>query len=154
MTNSSYLADDITQETYIRVYRKWHTFKANMKIKPWLYRITVNTTKNMLRKHKWLTFLKEIPETQSSNSVEIDVLKSEQGKILWSAINQLSFKYKEVIVLYYYSGFSLNEISEVLQIPIGTCKSRLHGALSTIRKAMFSNGYFNEKEEGNDFEII
>ncbi|WP_088187112.1 sigma-70 family RNA polymerase sigma factor [Desulfosporosinus sp. FKA] len=141
LTKSSELADDITQETFIQVFRKFNTYNSSKPLKPWIYKIAVNITRNMIRKQKWLKFFGEIPEIRSAEFIENYILKSEEEHELWRAVNNLNLKGKEVIILHFYSGLTLNEISVCLGIPIGTCKSRLNSALNTLRKSIPNNNF-------------
>lgn len=149
LSGSRALADDITQETFIKVFRKYHTFDPSMELKPWIYQIAVNTTRNVLRKHKWLSFMDQLPERESSDFVEGSVLKSEREKELWRAINSLGLKSKEIIVLHFFTGLKLKEVANALGIPLGTCKSRLNTALCKLRKQLADN-QFNYFGEGGD----
>jgi RNA polymerase sigma factor (sigma-70 family) len=152
LTKSKSLADDITQETFIQVFNKYYTFDSNKPIKPWIYKITVNTTRNMLRKQKWLKFIGFAPENSEGNSVENSVLKSEEYQVLSKEIDRLSFKSKEVIVLHFYAGLKLSEIADALDIPIGTCKSRLNTALSQLRKQLTVNEIFKFRKGEQIYE--
>lgn len=151
LTKSGTLADDITQETFITVYKKYHTYDKSKAFKPWIYKITINTARNILRKQKWLQFVGKIPDRASSENTENIILKSEEEKELWKEINVLSEKSREIIVLHFYTGLKLAEVSTVLGIPLGTCKSRLNTALNTLRKNLSKRKYFNILE-GNCFE--
>lgn len=136
ITKSKVLADDITQETFIRVFDKYHTYDPTKPIKPWIYKIVLNIARNMLRKQKWLTFIGVAPEQAGSNTTEQFVLQDERNQELWRDIDSLSVKSREVVVLHFFSGLKLHEAAEVLGIPIGTCKSRLNTALKQLRKQL------------------
>jgi RNA polymerase sigma-70 factor (ECF subfamily) len=69
LTQSKELADDITQETFIQVFRKYYTFDSSKPIQPWIYKVTLNITRNMLRKQKWLRFIGQLPEKSYLNLV-------------------------------------------------------------------------------------
>lgn len=142
ITRSEALADDITQETFIRVFRKFNTYDSTKSIQPWIYKITINTMRNMLRKQKWLKFIGVTPETADEDLIENKIIQNEESLQLWKEINQLSLKSKEIIVLHYYAELKLSEVSEALGIPLGTCKSRLNAALTTLRKQMLENEVF------------
>jgi RNA polymerase sigma factor (sigma-70 family) len=152
LTKSKELADDITQETFIQVFRKYYTYNSSKPIQPWMYKITLNVTRNMLRKQKWLNFIGKLPEKNYLNLVENAVLKSEEENELWREINNLNFKSREMLILHFYSGMKLKEISDSLGIPLGTCKSRLNFALNTIRKNMVNNEFEFLLEGGSTFE--
>ncbi|GEO27978.1 RNA polymerase sigma24 factor [Alicyclobacillus acidoterrestris] len=150
LTKSRVLADDVLQETFIQVFRKYHTFDSSKPFEPWLYRITVNVAKNMMRKQKWLTFVpeaRELIDVEAPAPVE-GLLNSEKVDVIKTAINQLKFKSREVIVLHFFAGLTLNEISETLGIPLGTCKSRLNSALTTLRKKLDDNDFFELEARG------
>lgn len=142
LTKSKELADDIVQETFLQVFRKYHTFEPTRPIHPWIYKITLNTTRNLLRKQKWLKYLDVVPENQYPGIIENTILKYEEEKELWSEVNNLSFKSKEVIILHFYYGMKLKEVSNTLCIPLGTCKSRLNSALNMLRKKFPENEFY------------
>lgn len=141
LTKSEALADDITQETFVKVYRKYHTYDKSKSITPWIYKITINTARNALKKQKWLQFIGELPDIDSGENIENLVLKSIEEKELWEEVNRLSDKSREIIVLHFYTGLKLSEVSDVLGIPIGTCKSRLNTALNILRKNISNKRY-------------
>ncbi len=134
LSKSPTLADDITQDTFLQAFRKFHSYNPELPIHPWLYKIALNTARNSLRKQKWLVFLKDVPDNEGQNDVEDRILANELGDELWQEIQKLSLKSRELIVLHYYSELKLNEIAEILGIPLGTCKSRLNAALRKLEK--------------------
>jgi RNA polymerase sigma-70 factor (ECF subfamily) len=154
LTKSEELADDVTQETFIRAFRKYNTYDPDKPLKPWLYKIALNITRNMLRKQRWLKFTDILPEIGCSDLVEDSVFKTEEKKELWRQINTLSSKSREVFILHFYSDFKLKEISDILDIPLGTCKSRLNFALNTLRKQMPQNEFVFLSKGGDFFETI
>lgn len=151
LTKSRMMADDITQETFIQVFRKYYTFDATKPFKPWIYKIALNTTRNMQRKQKWLQFFQEIPERDCSDLVENTVMKSEEEKELWKWINRLGPKSREIIVLHFYTGMKLAEVADFLDIPLGTCKSRLNTALNNLRR-QFPESEFTYLIGGDAYE--
>ncbi|WP_241657876.1 RNA polymerase sigma factor [Anaerobacillus alkaliphilus] len=148
LTKSLALADDITQEVFLQVFKKFEQYDQSKPIKPWLYTITVNTTRNFLRKQKWLSFVGILPEKNGA-WLEETILKTEEEKELWMEIQKLNQNHKEIIVLHFYSGLKLQEIADILQIPLGTCKSRYHAALTALRKV-----YKPATKGENLYEII
>ncbi|GGF63157.1 RNA polymerase subunit sigma [Paenibacillus albidus] len=135
------LADDITQETFLRAYSKYHRYDESRPIRPWLYRITVNMTRDVLRRKSWQKLFSRVPETDTAReqSAESIVMHDEAKQQLWSVVGRLSQKQREVVTLHYYAGLPLPETAAVLGIPLGTCKSRLHMALTKLR-------LYNEQE--------
>ncbi len=149
LSRSKEMADDITQETFLKIYKGYPTFDNEKPIRPWIYKITLNTVRNMLRKQRWLSFFNEIPET-SADVLDTVVQDGEDRRILWKAVNKLSLKRKEVIILHFYLGMKLNETAMVLDIPLGTCKSRLNGALNALKKHL-SNSNLNTFSVGGRY---
>jgi RNA polymerase sigma factor (sigma-70 family) len=143
LTRSASLADDVTQETFLKVFKNIHTYDSMKPMKPWIYRITVNTTRNLLRKQKWLSFVGFSPDVQPEHtSVEDSIIQAVENEELLKEVNRLPMKGREVIVLRFYVGMKLAEIAEILQIPLGTCKSRLNAALKILRKQLPDNEMF------------
>lgn len=139
LSKSPTLAEDITQDTFLQVFRKYSNYDPAKPITPWIYKITLNITRKALRKQKWLHLVKEVPAKESSNYVEDKILHNEMGEELWQEINKLTLKSREIIVLHYYLGLKLNEIAVTLGIPLGTCKSRLNTALSSLGRQLKGN---------------
>ncbi|GIO29704.1 MULTISPECIES: RNA polymerase sigma factor [Paenibacillus] len=135
LTRSAPMADDIMQETFLRAFQKYDQYDPSRPLKPWLYRIAVNFAKSAMRRQKWLFFQADPPDIGDEFLVEESMMKSESERELWESVNKLSAKRKEVIILHYYAELSLPEVAEALNIPEGTCKSRLHEALKQLRRS-------------------
>lgn len=149
LSKSPALADDITQDTFLQVFRKYGSYNPSKPIKPWIYKIAVNTTRNTLRKQKLFHFMKETTDNEGCVFMEEQILKNEFAAELWKEINSLPLKSREIIVMHYYSDLKLSEIATVLGIPLGTCKSRLNTALSSLGKNLQNNNtvILNKGEE-------
>lgn len=141
------LADDITQETFIRLFDKINLYDESYPFQTWLYKVVLNVARNTLRKHKWETILNPFAEEYEKEDFNTPVYKfekKEQQEILHSIVDCLPYKYQEVIILKYYNSFSQEEISNILQIPIGTVKSRINTALEKIRKKIKNTSSIKE----------
>lgn len=147
LTKSKVMADDITQETFIRIIKKFHLFDQTKAIEPWIYRMTVNITRNMIRKQKIKKLFGIHYDVLTENEVEQSILQNEMEDQLWIEINLLPQKSKEVIVLHYYLELKLDEVADSLNIPIGTCKSRLNYALTKLRNRLSKNELFKVEEK-------
>jgi RNA polymerase sigma factor (sigma-70 family) len=148
MTKSKMLADDITQETFLRAFQKYHLYDPSRPLRPWLYRITIHTVTNSLRKQRWLQLFGQVPEVAAADSLEDLVLKNEREQELWQVVDRLSKKRREVIILHYYAGLPLHEVASILDIRLGTCKSRLHAALEQLRGIGAVNYHLGSVKEG------
>jgi RNA polymerase sigma factor (sigma-70 family) len=151
LTQSQSLADDVTQETFLRIFKYYYTFDPSKPIKPWIYKITLNTVREIKRKQRWLTFFEKLPERKKwDKDIESKLMKQEEEAIIMKALNKISHKHKEIIILYYFEDFSIKEISEILSIPLGTCKSRLHHALKKLKRELNQN---DMKLGGESYEV-
>ena len=128
-------AEDIVQETFLRVYKNKHMYKEIAKFSTWVYTIAGNLAKTELRRrkrHKIFSvsnFVNEerdydIPDREHSPEKKVD--SAIQEEIIQKAIEKLPAKFKEVIILRDIQGFAYEEISQILNIPLGTVKSRVN----------------------------
>lgn len=111
-----HLAEDLTQETFIKVYQNLGMFKGESSEKTWITRIAINLCKNV-RKKTW--FQKErgiVPENQEEAVEKDKFSEREDAMLVVAAIQQLSPKIREVMILYYYEEWSVKEIAEFLNV--------------------------------------
>lgn len=147
MLGNAHEAEDIAQEAFIRAYVNIHSFDNKRKFSSWLYRIATNLSIDRLRKRKPDYFLDaEVKgtdgldmysqlESEESSIVE-EVESNELQRYIHNEISQLPPKYRSIIILRYLEEFSLKEISEILEIPIGTVKTRIHRGREALRKRL------------------
>ena len=130
-------SEDVVQETMIKLYQKKHYYKEIAKFSTWLYTIAKNLANTELRKRKQrkTTLLSqfskddktyELPsnDPEPGQEIQTDIV----NKIIRNAVDQLSEKFKIVIVLRDIQGLSYEDISEIINVPIGTVKSRINRA--------------------------
>lgn len=139
-------ADDVTQEVFVTVYLKIGTFKGDSSLKSWIYSIAANKCKDYIRRHRLRPqnlFQRlsqhELKKTQSNDIAE-DYIRSTIQEGLFEKIMELPVKYREVIILYYYKGLSINEISFVLKEKESTLQSRLLRARKKLRELINKGG--------------
>jgi len=131
-------AEDVLQEVFIRIYRSLQTFQPEKgSFTKWLHRVTVNQCLNWRRKRR-LSFssLEEIPGLDPKGSAPPSPENMELTEGIQRMVSNLKPKQRAVVVLRYYWGYSYDEISQILGIPLGTVKSRLWKALRTMRKEL------------------
>lgn len=147
MLGNRHEAEDIAQEAFIRAYINIDSFDERRNFSTWLYRIATNLTIDRLRKRKPDYYLDaEISGTEgltmysqlsSSNPLPVEEVESlELNRYIHQKISELPPKYRSIIVLRYLEEFSLQEISEILNIPIGTVKTRIHRGREALRKKL------------------
>ncbi|SDK21228.1 sigma-70 family RNA polymerase sigma factor [Sediminibacillus albus] len=135
------LADDITQETFIKCFTHYKQFRGES-LRNWLIRIAINRSKDYLRSaYKKRTLLGEsLISLLKSPSVETKVLqKSLEDEVTESVMN-LPFKYREIIILYYYKELTIKDISTTLGRNENTIKSQLRRAKDLLKKEVSKNG--------------
>ncbi|MBS4201645.1 RNA polymerase sigma factor SigW [Bacillus sp. FJAT-49732] len=147
MLGNRHEAEDIAQEAFVRAYVNIHSFNQGRKFSTWLYRIATNLCIDRIRKKKpdyfldaelagteGLTMYSQIAAEGKSPDSEVETMELQE--IVQQEILRLPDKYRVVIVLRYIDDLSLNEISEVLEMPLGTVKTRIHRAREALRKQL------------------
>ncbi|WP_394236901.1 RNA polymerase sigma factor SigW [Niallia oryzisoli] len=147
MLGNRHEAEDIAQEAFIRAYVNIQSYNINLKFSTWLYRIATNLCIDRIRKKKpdyyldaevagteGLTMYSQIPS--QTRLPEDDVESLELQDTIQREISKLPEKYRTVIVLKYIDELSLNEISEILDMPLGTVKTRIHRGREALRKQL------------------
>lgn len=136
-------AQDMAQESIIKAYRGLHTFKGSCMFSSWVYRITVNTCLDEIRKRKkrdvlYMDAVEGEPAGFTDHAPLPDqIIESrEQYANILSAINTLNEEYKAVIVLRDMQGFSYQDISQIIDCNIGTVKSRINRARNILKTVL------------------
>jgi RNA polymerase sigma-70 factor (ECF subfamily) len=136
-------SEDIVQETFYRVYKNKHYYKEVAKFSTWIYTIAGNLAKTELRRRKRRKVFSIHKETAAEKELELPDLKSDPEKevntvitenIIQKAITSLPQKFRQVIVLRDIQGFSYEEISSIIKVPLGTVKSRVNRARLKLQK--------------------
>ena len=144
-------AEDMAQETLIRAIRALPRFeiREGSSFEAWLYRIAVNRCRSRMRR-KWYQALPWPDAGQqlvASSEGQPDrlMLQIEQRSEILEAVNILGEKHRLVVILHYYGGLSNQEIAQILRIPPGTVRSRLHTARQRLKK-LLTDGFGEEQE--------
>lgn len=126
---------DVLQETLMSIYQNFNQLKDEKYFSTWATRIVINKCYDLLRKRKnnVVSFDKSI-ENDVENS-QNDVYEIDQYGIK-RAIESLSEELKLITILYYYDDYSVNEISEIINVPEGTVKSRLSRAREILKNKL------------------
>lgn len=138
-------ADDVMQNTMIKVFRNIHKFKGNSKLFTWLYRIATNEAITFLNKKKQKSATSiDSEENLLANQLQADPYfdGDEVQMRLQKALSELPEKQKLVFNLRYYEELPYNEISEILETSVGALKASYHHAVKKIE------AYFMERGDG------
>ena len=139
------VAEDIVQDSLIKSFKSLDSFREDSSFYTWVYRITVNTSKNFLvsKKRKDELLASDMHEDGSLdlNSIETDnpesLLKASELKdILTSTLNQLGEDTKTALTLREFDGLSYEQISEIVNCPVGTVRSRIFRGREILEKAL------------------
>lgn len=131
-------AADISQDVFLKAYTHFPTFDENRAFFPWIYRITKNLSLNKLKrcesKNSSLPEFEIIPSMYISPDIE--VIEKEEAELLQAAIKKLPENHREIIILKHFDECSYTEMSEILEVPVGTVMSRLYNARKKLREIL------------------
>lgn len=141
-------ANDVMQETFIKVYQSIHTFRQEAAFETWIYRIAVNEALNFVkrRERRRESSLETTDESEFNtetlrkaeinNNPEIQAEKAELRHWVTKAVNSLSLKHRIVVILHELEGLTHAEIASILNCSEGTVRSRLHYARKQLRSLL------------------
>lgn len=140
MLRDTELARDAMQDSFVKAYRAMDTLKTHETEKAWLMRIAINTCKDHRRSHWWRMIdrsvtIEDLPEPSQEATLPDDTLML--------AIMQLPEKHRQVVLLHYYQGMTLEEIAQSLGKPASTVRSRLMQAKDKLRRAL--KGWYDDE---------
>jgi RNA polymerase sigma-70 factor (ECF subfamily) len=135
------MAEDITQEVFLKAFRGLHTFRGESSMKTWLYRIAINESNKYLRswsfKHIFSTFKKEdVPDRLDDELVEDTVIGKWTKEQVAEKVMAMSPQYRQVIVLHYYEDLQIKEIAQVLNVSEEVVRTKLHRARKQFRSLL------------------
>ena len=137
------VAEDILQDCFLKVYANAQRIDTERPLAPWLYRVTVNLSYTWLSRGKnRRTSIETVVDMLVSPMKQAPDRLTEQTELrqnVRKAISDLSIDQRVVIVLYYLNGLNLQDIAEILDLPIGTVKSRLYYARENLRGKLGTN---------------
>ncbi len=138
ITGDSEAAADLLQDVFLRLHRFAERIDPERPLEPWLYRMTTNLSYTWIkRRRRWLQPLEDMAEWLAGGKKEMpahQVEMDESWRQVQQAVSSLPLSHRGVVVLYYVNDLSLQEISEILDIPVGTVKSRLHYGRQALKK--------------------
>ena len=153
ITGDTDAAADLLQDVFLRLYRFADHIDVERPIEPWLYRMTTNLSYTWVkRSRRWLYPLGDLADRLASIShpnPHDEVEKNDEWETVQRAVSSLPLPQRIVVVLYYLNDLTVQEIAEILEIPPGTVKSRLHyGRLALKKKlGMHDDGLLDLKYE-------
>lgn len=153
------LAKDVFQNTFLQLFVKSHQYEEGRPLRSWLYTIATNQAIDALRRqnrHQAVS-LEQVQQAATGDAQNLlEMLESrdpspqelaageERREQVRMCVEQLPDFLKQVLILAYYQGLKYREIAEILNIPVGTVKSRLHTALARLQDALADARSFHE----------
>src|SRR5947209_6431284 len=149
------LAEDVFQNTFLQLYTKIGTYERGRPVRPWLYTIATHQAIDALRRagrHQTLSLDQQREETANGDVQTLlsmlegrwsspleQVQADERRQWVRESVERLPDFLRQVLVLAYYQGLKYREIADILDIPLGTVKSRLHAALVKLQEIWASS---------------
>jgi RNA polymerase sigma-70 factor, ECF subfamily len=163
MSRNAQDAEDLVQETYLKAYKYFDKFEQGTNLKAWLFKILKNTFINTYRKRQLQppqsdfadieeSFESQVSEEASRQirSPEEELLENVLDEDVQAAVDRLPPDFKMVVILADLEGFSYKEISEILEVPVGTVMSRLYRGRKLMEESMLEyardHGYLRSGE--------
>ncbi len=131
-------AEDVVQETFIKVFNKIDTFKEKSGLYTWIYAIALNLSRDRMRTKQDMLELKD--EWIGNDDVELHVEINIDREQLRKEIFEMNSLYREVLVLFYYEELSIREISNLLNEKEGTIKSKLSRGRNMLKESLLKGG--------------
>jgi RNA polymerase sigma-70 factor (ECF subfamily) len=140
-------ANDLVQETYLKAFRFIESFQKGTNAKAWLFRILKNSFINNYRKKSKQPSKVDYQEVenfynsdnvnrQMTTDLRVETVKDHMGDEIANALNALDVDFRTVIILCDLEGFKYDEMAEILDIPVGTVRSRLHRARNLLKEKL------------------
>ena len=143
ITRDPHTAEDILQETFLRLNTYAHRLDPNRPVLPWLYRVAINLSRTYVtRRARWFItpfddFLERLVSPFSQRPEPL-AEQNEETNAVYAALQTLKFDQRVAIVLFYVNELSVEEIADVLDCPIGTIKSRLYYGRQNLKKCLLN----------------
>lgn len=139
--------DDLTQETFLKLWQKLDEFRGESQLTTWIYKITLNVARDFLRSEKAMKRTRFSKEEYKDFLMQNSTDASFRSGDVEQALLQLSTEHRETVVLFYFEEKTLLEIGNILDIPLGTVKSRLNTARKRIEELLTAEGVSHETFE-------
>ncbi len=134
--------DDLVQQTFVQVYRRLDTYRAEASFGTWLHRVTLNVALVHLRKRKrWFRPVESevvlpLPEPKAWPAPDDSVDREQKLAMLHAALSRIHPKKRVAFLLYEVGGYTLEEIAELVDAPMNTVAARLRAARQEVRRAI------------------
>lgn len=155
----STMAEDIVQEAFVRAFVHLDTFRGHSNFYTWLYRIALNSRRSYLRKNRVTVPLDSVAEVEcqidacSPDAPTRRIERNEEKTQVREALSRLDEPYRQILILREFEGFDYQTIADVLQVKMGTVRSRLARARARLKKELTSYVDAKPNESGSDSDF-
>ncbi len=145
LVGNKYDAQDVTQDTFIKLYKNINIIDTEKNFKNWLYKIATNTTYDFLRKRKNAPELLSLddanfkPETIQDKDLYSNLIDAVDAKEVEAAFDKIKPVYKTVLMLFYQQDLTYKEIAEIIDAPINNIKTYMRRAKQELKKVIIKN---------------
>ena len=127
-------ADDVVQEVFLRFFKYEKAFESEEHVKAWLLKVTINCSRDVFL-NSWFKKTTSLTEVKDE-----PVFDSQEKSDIYYAVSELPQKYRGVIHLFYYEGYSVSEIAKIMDAKESTVKSQLHRAREMLKEKFQKGG--------------
>lgn len=143
-------AEDLVQEIYIQAYRSLARYEAGRAFRPWLMGVSMRQVKSYRRrKMMQFRFKQRMEQMDTDTGMEVDFSSHLIHRLanlpLLEQVQRLPYKLQQVVTLHYLNEYTQEEVADILDIPLGTVKSRIHAALTKLRQKQQLHSEFARK---------
>lgn len=159
MVKNENIVEDLAQEVFIKIYRNIGKFNEESSLYTWIYRITMNTCIDQIKKEKRFTYINPVIETEDGEmevqyedeTQKLDEILEEKirREKLIKAIKKLPAEQRALIVLRDVRQFKYMEIAEMLKLNLGTVKSKINRSRQALKEILEQDGTFVDWDESN-----
>jgi RNA polymerase sigma-70 factor (ECF subfamily) len=135
--------NDVLQDIFIKAYKNLHAFDQSLSFSSWIYRIAHNEAISHYRKRSVRPEGMQyddgdtiIANLHGEDDLMDDIVTRDDGRVLREALGKLDEKYREIVVLRYFEGKEYEEISDILEMPLGSVATRLHRAKARLKEVL------------------
>ena len=132
-------AHDVAQDAFVQAYTRLASFRGEAAFYTWLYRIAFNLAMTRVRRRRPMQSLDQAKDRLGNEPIDVGataetgILREEQARVVHRALGQLDEEFRQVLVLRELEGCTYDQISQILEVPVGTVRSRLYRARIQLR---------------------
>ncbi|MGL4741447.1 MAG: RNA polymerase sigma factor [Sarcina sp.] len=145
-TSDVNIAEDLTQEIFIKIFKYIGKFKGDSSLKTWIYKISLNICREYYRKNKKVTYFDEQVTKESDIEDEFDleeeILELIDNAVIASALAKIKIDYRDIIYMFYYKDFTIKDIAKILDENENTIKTKLRRGRTALEVALREAGIY------------